>query len=86
MLLPLYRLLLEAVNGTIWCEQRRRYVQSRTADELTRYVQSRNADELTRYVQSRTADGTGEGSVGFASTIATCLLASSSMCDESSGG
>ena len=62
VLLPLYRLLIEVVYGTILCEQRR------------------------RYVQSRTADGTGEGSVGFASTIATCLLASSSMCDESSGG
>ena len=74
VLLPLYRLLIEVVYGTILCEQRRRYVQSR------------NADELTRYVQSRTADGTGEGSVGFASTVATCLLASSSMCDESSGG
>ena len=74
VLLPLYRLLIEVVYGTILCEQRRRYVQSR------------NADELTCYVQSRTADGTGEGSVGFASTVATCLLASSSMCDESAGG
>ncbi len=86
VLLPLYRLLIEVVYGTILCEQRRRYVQSRNADELTRYVQSRTADELTRYVQSRTADGTGEGSVGFASAVATCLLASSSMCDESTGG
>ena len=84
--LPLYRLLIEAVNGTIWCEQRRRCVQSRTADELTRYMQSRTADELTRYVQSRIADGTGGGNVGFASTVATCLLAASSTCDESSSG
>ena len=72
--LLIYQLLLEVVNGTILCEQHRRNVQSRTADELTRYV------------QSRTADGTGEGNVGFASTVATCLLASSSMCDESTGG
>ena len=72
--LLIYQLLLEVVNGTILCEQHRRNVQSRTADELTRYV------------QSRTADGTGEGNVGFASTVATCLLASSSTCDESSSG
>ena len=75
VLLPLYRLLIEVVYGTILCEQRRRYVQSR------------NADELTRYVQSRTADGTGEENVGFACTVATCLLgASSSTSDESSSG